>query len=210
MACRGFEPTDRLITTVLLEGDPEPLDEATVRELLSCEAADVDHATVAKQPLSIDEDALADAIDDAVLDEQFAVSELEEARFRKKIETLDRYLDDQVLVLRRQQATLSRKLDEEVLRRERASSPGVHEKANRAIDSLNRQIAEFEEKIERLRKAKILTISSGASDSSTEGFSNPTSHASSKPLLRFRLQEAQHAETPAHGRLACWQTIRPV
>lgn len=154
VACRGFEPMDRLITTVLLEGDPEPLDDATVQELLSCEAADVDHTTVAKQSGSIDEDALADAIDDAVLDVQFAVSELEEARFRKKIETLDRYLDDQVLVLRRQQATLSRKLDEELLRRERATSPGVHEKANRAIESLNRQIAEFEGKIERLRQGE--------------------------------------------------------
>ena len=154
VACRGFEPVDRLIVTILLEGDLVPLDEPTIRELLSCEATDVDGATVAGQTLSIDADVLADAIDDTVLDEQFAVSKLEETRFQKKIETLDRYLDDQVLVLRRQQTTLSRKLEEEMLRRERATSPGVLERATRAIYTLKRQITDFDEKIEQLRQGE--------------------------------------------------------
>ena len=154
VAFRGFEPVDRLIVTVLLEGDQEPLDEQAVTELLSCVATDIDGDTSAGQDISIDTDALADAIDDAVLDEQFEVSELEEARFQKKVETLDRYLDDQVLVLRRQQATLSRRLEEEMLRRERATSPGVHTKAERAIDRLDRQISDLDSKIERLRQGE--------------------------------------------------------
>ncbi|MDA1014224.1 MAG: helicase-related protein [Planctomycetota bacterium] len=154
VAFRGFEPVDRLILTVLLEGDQEPLDEQTVTELLSCVATDIDSNASAGNDISIDTDALTDAIDDAVLDEQFEVSELEEDRFWKKVETLDRYLDDQVLVLRRQQATLSRRLEEEILRRERATSPGVLGKATRAIDSLTRQIRELDEKIERLRQGE--------------------------------------------------------
>lgn len=152
VACRGFEPVDRLIVTILLEGDQERLSPTIVQELLSCAATDCDDR--AGPAVLLDADALVDAIDDAVLQEQFAVSELEEDRFRKKIETLDRYLDDQILVLRRQQATLSRKLDEEMLRRERATSPGVLEKATRTIESLKRQISDFDDKIERLRQGE--------------------------------------------------------
>ena len=152
VSCKGFEPVDRLIVTVLLEGDQESLDEPTVKELLSFQATDRDDGE--KPHISIDADVLADSIDDAVLHEQFAVSELEEARFQKKIETLDRYLDDQVLVLRRQQATLTRKLEEEMLRRERATSPGVLEKATKAIDLLTRQISDLDERIKRLRQGE--------------------------------------------------------
>jgi hypothetical protein len=152
VACRGFEPVDRLIVTALLKDAQEPLDEPVVRELLSCDATDSEHS--AEPALSLDPDVLADAIDDAVLDEQFAVSELEEARFQKKIETLDRYLDDQVLVLRRQQATMSRRLEEEAMKRERASSPGALEKATKAIDSLNRQISVLDDRVERLRQGE--------------------------------------------------------
>jgi superfamily II DNA or RNA helicase len=156
LSFRGFEPVDRLLVTVLLEGTTEALPNETVQSLLCRDAEDV-HDSLAETVeglVQVDLDALTDAIDDAILDEQFRVSEEEESRFQKKIETLDRYLDDQVLVLRRQQATHLRKLDEEKVRQQKATSPGAHSKSSKAIDSLSSDINRLEQRIEDLRKGE--------------------------------------------------------
>jgi hypothetical protein len=156
LSCRGFEPVDHILVTIVLAGETEPLDAVTTAALLEQHAVDIEwHAVGDDHDFpAIDVDVLEDAIDDAVLDVQLNISQLDEERFLKKLETLDRYLDDQVLVLRREQATLSRKLDDEKLKHQRATSPTAESKAKKAIDSLENKIQRLDERIEHLRQGK--------------------------------------------------------
>jgi superfamily II DNA or RNA helicase len=156
LSCRGFESVDCIIVTMVLAAETEPLDGTTTSMLLQHRAMDIDRLSAGDEcdMQRVDEDVLEDAIDDAVLDEQLRISQIDEERFLKKLETLDRYLDDQVLVLRRQQATLARKLDDETVKQQRATSPTAESKAKKAVESLEGDIRSLDEKIERLRQGE--------------------------------------------------------
>ncbi len=148
---RGFEPVDHVLVTMLLEGQLEPLAPGAIAALLSLEPHDIPSPD---SPIQVDEDAIHDAIDEAIVDDQSVTMALEEEHFVRKLEQLDRYLEDQILVLRRQQLTVSRKIEEEELKKERATSPASQRKASKSIESLSTELQKLEDKIERLRQGQ--------------------------------------------------------
>ncbi|HXB70922.1 MAG TPA: SNF2-related protein [Candidatus Acidoferrales bacterium] len=93
----GFERVDRLIPIAMLEGEESPLDPDCTRWLL--DQAPQDRAA---PNLSANlEDMLDDAIEEAVFVDQADVACQEQQRFERNLEQIERYVEDQVLALRR-------------------------------------------------------------------------------------------------------------
>lgn len=96
--------------------------------------------------------ALEDAVDAAVFNDQSAVSAHDHVRFEQMLRQLDHYLADQVLVLRRREARLESQLGELEQRRGRTlsvqTSAGVDERTARLLrerNDLRAQIAYLED-----------------------------------------------------------------
>jgi hypothetical protein len=148
VAFRGFEPVDHLLLTALIEDQEMPLDRSTVAALLALSPGDVGRATIAP---AIEDAAIDEAVEEAVLLDQTATTVEDEARFERKLEQLDRYLDDQVLVLKRRQAGLQRKLEEADRRKGTATSPSVLAKEDRVSKGLFDELGRVGERVRLLR-----------------------------------------------------------
>src|SRR5262249_35826997 len=120
VAYRGLEPVDHLLVTAVLEGENTPLARLTVESLLALSVRDVSEPGA---PPGVDRAVMGDAIEEAVLEDQAAVTSKEQDRFNRKLEQLDRYLEDQVLVLKRKQAVLERSLEIAENKKQKAGAP---------------------------------------------------------------------------------------
>ena len=147
---RGFEPVDHLLRTAILERELDPLADETVIALLA--SPSIDGGSL--QSVAVDEDALEDAVSEAIMDDQIATMSTEEPLFVRKIEQLDRFLDDQVMVFRRQQGTINRKLEEAQLKRQSTKSPATLNRLDRDIYGMNVELQRLDERIERLRQGE--------------------------------------------------------
>jgi hypothetical protein len=104
---RGIERMDNLLVTAVLDGENDPLPTTAVDVLLASPTRDVGPA------LDLPEgQALQDAIDTAVLVDQAAVSDQDQARFDQMLRQLDYYLSDQVLIMRRKESRLNVQIEE--------------------------------------------------------------------------------------------------
>ena len=89
---RGIERADNLLVTAVLDGENDPLPTPAVGVLLASPVREVGAS------LDLPEgQALHDAIDTALLIDQAAVSDQDQARFDQMLRQLDYYLADQVL-----------------------------------------------------------------------------------------------------------------
>jgi hypothetical protein len=151
VAYRGLEPVDHLLVTALLEHHDTPLDRSTVEALLALAPRDL---AGPETFLAIDDAVLSDAIEEAVLEDQGVTTVEDEVRFERKLEQLDRYLGDQILVLKRQRAGRERRLEEAERRRERAPVPSSRAREEQAIQSLQKEIRRLAERIELLQQGQ--------------------------------------------------------
>jgi adenine-specific DNA-methyltransferase len=145
---RGLESFDHLLVTALLEGQNAPLVGLTVESLL---ALSLRNAMLSEAPLALNQALLNDAIEEAVLEDQAASTSKDQDRFNRNLEQLDRYLDDQILVLQRKCSSLERNLEAMKNRKEKAAAPSLLTPLDRNIHSLEREMFRLEERIERLR-----------------------------------------------------------
>jgi len=116
---RGIERVEHLIKTVLLEGDSEPLGAAATREITALVPSDVALADTADGRL-IDEYVSAAVLADAV-----ATTGGDKARFDEMLYQIERYADDEALVLRREEERISDRL------RKAAAKPNPSDEAER-------------------------------------------------------------------------------
>ena len=104
---RGIERVDNLLVTAVLDGENDPLPTPAVGVLLASPVREVGPS------LDLQEgQALHDAIDTALLIDQAAVSDQDQARFDQMLRQLDYYLADQVLIIRRKEAGLNAQIEE--------------------------------------------------------------------------------------------------
>lgn len=96
----GFEPTERLLVTVLLEGEMQPLDQALACELLQKPMV----ACLVES--SVTPEDVEDALELLVFHDQALVAAGEELRFNKAIGQLERYMEDRLLLQRRRRTDL--------------------------------------------------------------------------------------------------------
>ena len=144
---RGIEPVDNLLTTAIMEGGEEPLSSSLVDTLVQLPDRPGDSSRDEG-----DWQHLQDAIDEAVVADQAAVSTLEQTRFQQMLRQLDHYLADQVLLMRRKRAVLDARIEELEKKREKSLSPQVGQETTRQVEQLNRQAKEIDRQIERLEE----------------------------------------------------------
>jgi adenine-specific DNA-methyltransferase len=134
----GFEPVDRLLVTALLDGEVDPLAAGLPDALLRAEPEDVPPFD---PPLAIDAQDIEDAVDEAVFCDQAAVARAEQDRFDRAMQQLERYADDQALVLRRRLHELQRRLEEAQGRHAAAAGADARARAEEQIRQLEEQLA---------------------------------------------------------------------
>jgi superfamily II DNA or RNA helicase len=146
----GFERVDRLIPTVLVEGDPTPLDPACGRWLLD-QTPEAPGGTGPEKrwPVLLDGE-LDDAIEEMIFADQAEVSAQEQQRFDRSLEQIERYVEDQLLVLRRRLAAESKSLSAAEVRRDAALGSDARDEAEKRIRAIQKRIDELETEIQRL------------------------------------------------------------
>jgi len=140
----GYERVDRLVSTILLEDDPSPLSVECGQWLLDQTPRDC-------PPVGIALD-MEDAIEEMIFVDQAEVSAQEQQRFDRSLEQIERYVEDQLLVLRRRLAAETKSLRTAEERRDAALGSDQRDDAEKRIRTIQKHIDELESEIERLEK----------------------------------------------------------
>ncbi len=141
----GFEPIERLLVSIVFEGQTEPLPDDEARRLLDRPMTD---SVVSS---TVDQETLEDAIEVSSFFDQAGVADAEQARFDRAIEQLERYLDDRLMVARRQRDELRRKLKSADARRDAALGPEQRAKAQVELIQLTDELELVEQRIAKLQ-----------------------------------------------------------
>jgi hypothetical protein len=99
----GFEPVQRLVAAGVIAGTP--IDPSLAAKIVRLQASDGPALKV-----SVDTQWLDDAVDEAVFVDQRQVEEAEQKHFEQAIGQLERFVEDKILVCRRERASIAEKL----------------------------------------------------------------------------------------------------
>ena len=142
----GFERTDRLIPTVLMESSDSPLGLECGRWLLDKPPRRGTEST----PPAPGESVMDDAIEEMVFRDQAEVSAREQELFDRSIEQIERSVEDQLVLTRRRLSIQQKSLDNAEDRRANAKGAADREDAERRIRAVQNQVDELEAEIQRL------------------------------------------------------------
>jgi hypothetical protein len=142
----GFERVDRLIPVAVMEEDSALLDCECARWLLQHPPQD---RRAFKPPLQLD-DALDDAIEELVFADQAAVASEEQPHFERSMEQIERYIDDQVMVLQRRLTSANEALSSAVEQRNAALGSDVRSQAEDRVRKVQAEIEGLEAQAGRL------------------------------------------------------------
>ncbi len=134
----GFEPVQRLVAAGILDGSP--LDPAIAGRLSRLRARHGPPVEIVPDP-----QLLADVMDEAAFVDQQEVEKAEQQHFEQAIGQLERFVEDKVLVCRRDQAGVADKLQAARLRRDGIVGAAARERVEAEI----LRLAEKEEALER-------------------------------------------------------------
>ncbi len=136
----GFEPVQRLVPAAVVDG--APIDPGLAAQLLRLEATDGPTPNA-----SVDTQWLDDAVDEAVFVDQRQVEEEEQKHFEQAIGQLERFVEDKILVCRRERASIAEKLRAARTRRDEIVGSSARERVEAEIlrlatkdESLERRI----------------------------------------------------------------------
>ena len=137
----GFEPVQRLVLAAVVDG--APIDPALAAQLLRLEATD---GPTPNAP--VDTQWLDDAVEEAVFVDQRQVEEEEQKHFEQAIGQLERFVEDKILVCRRERASIAEKLRAARTRRDEIVGSSARERVEAEIlrlatkdESLERRIS---------------------------------------------------------------------
>jgi hypothetical protein len=134
----GFEPVQRLVAAGILNRNP--LDPALAARLSRLRAKPGAAVDVAPDP-----QLLADVMDEAAFVDQQDVEQAEQKHFEQAIGQLERFVEDKVLVCRRDRTGIAEKLQAARLRRDGIVGAAARERVEAEIV----QLAEKDEALER-------------------------------------------------------------
>jgi superfamily II DNA or RNA helicase len=134
----GFEPIQRLVGAAVVAGTP--IDPSLAAKLVRLQATD---GPAFKVP--VETQWLDDAIDEAVFVDQRQVEEGEQRHFEEAIGQLERFVEDKILVCRRERASIAEKLRAARARRDEIVGSSARDRVEAEIARL----ATKEESLER-------------------------------------------------------------
>jgi superfamily II DNA or RNA helicase len=140
----GFEPVQRLVAAAVVDGTP--IDPSLAAELMRLQASD---GAGTDNPSEIQ--WLDDAVDEAVFVDQRQVEQDEQRHFEEAIRQLERFVEDKILVRRRERAKIVEKLRAARSRRDEIVGASARQRVEEEIirlateeESLERRIAALE------------------------------------------------------------------
>lgn len=133
----GFEPVQRLVAAVVMDGNP--LDPIIAKKVVHLRAREGSGRTLAADP-----ELLNDALEEAVFLDQREIERSEQRHFEQAIRQLERFVEDKILVLRRELSSISEKLRSAKERRDQV----VGSTARERIEVEIKELATREENLE--------------------------------------------------------------
>jgi hypothetical protein len=134
----GFEPVQRLVAAAIVNG--EPLDPSVARGLMRLPATDYSGPCV-----PFDARLLDDLLGEAVFVDQCKVEEVEQKHFEQAIGQLERFVEDKILLCRRDRAGIADKLKSALARRNEVVGSSARERVELEI----RRLTQRDESLER-------------------------------------------------------------
>jgi uncharacterized membrane-anchored protein YhcB (DUF1043 family) len=145
--CEGFERADRLVPTVLIEGQATSLAIESVYWLL--DHSPKDRAEI-DPPLDL-ENELDDVVEERLFVEQAKAASHEQQQFERSLEQIERYIEDQLLVLRRRLNAATSALRAAEDKRDTALGSEARSQAEERVRKFQEEIDELLGEIERLQ-----------------------------------------------------------
>jgi hypothetical protein len=101
--------------------------------------------------------AIDDAIEEALFSEQGEVAAAEQARFERTVEQIERFIEDRLLLRRRNRRDIEQRIDTWRARRDQAVSASSREEAERSIVKLGQELESLDAEIDRLQEREDTT-----------------------------------------------------
>jgi ERCC4-related helicase len=142
----GFERVDRLIPIALIEGEVSPLSSDSASWLLDRQPQN----RPALPKVEIESFVVEDAVEEMAFTDQLEVSGEEQAPFERNLEQLERYVEDQLLVLRRRLSAARQSLLAAQDKRESALGAELRSQAEARVRSIQESVDAIETEVARL------------------------------------------------------------
>ena len=139
----GFEPVQRLIAGGVVAG--APIEPELAAQLLLLPAMDGEGVAATR-----DLQALDDAVDEAVFLDQREVEKREQGHFEQAIGQLERFVEDKILVSRRERASLAEKLRSAKTRRDVVVGASARDRVEEEITHLAAKDEALERRVDAL------------------------------------------------------------
>jgi hypothetical protein len=139
----GFEPVQRLVAAAVIDGSP--IDPSLADKVARLRAVD---GRVHK--VAIDQESLNDAVDEAVFVDQRDVEKSEQKHFEQAVGQLERFVQDKVLVFRRERASIGEKLRYARERRDEVVGASARDRIEAEISGLATRDENLERRLNAL------------------------------------------------------------
>jgi predicted nucleic acid-binding Zn-ribbon protein len=136
----GFEPVQRLVAAAVLDG--KPIDPIIAKGLIHLSTREGSGGSLAGDP-----GLLTDALDEAVFVDQREIEKGEQKHFEQAIRQLERFVEDKILVLRRELSSISEKLRSAKQRRDQVVGSTARERIEAEIEELATREENLESRI---------------------------------------------------------------
>ncbi len=139
----GFEPVQSLLGAAVVEG--MPIDPALATEILRLPAIATQEFVTAQDAQSLD-----DAVEEAVFVDQRRMEQDENKHFERATGQLERYIEDKILVCRRELTSLDQRLRSAKSRRDQVVGATARERVEDEIAQLATRTETLEQRVEAL------------------------------------------------------------
>ncbi len=144
---RNLEVTERLVPICVLHGDDGPLPVAVATRLLDAPMTELANPIAS----GVEAQILDDALDELLFDETGEASRLEQPRFEKTLEQIERFIGDRVLLLERQRDAAITRLGKAQDARDSAIGAEQRGVAERALRKAQTEIDTLDDQLRALR-----------------------------------------------------------
>jgi hypothetical protein len=139
----GFEPIQRLVAAAVMDGNP--IDPIVAKGLIHLRAREGSRSSLATDPKLLD-----DALEEAIFVDQREIEKAEQEHFERASRQLERFVEDKILVLRRELSSISEKLQSARERRDQVVGSTARERIEREIEELATREENLESRIAAL------------------------------------------------------------
>ena len=171
VAYSGFEPVERLLSAAWLEGEAAPASPEVTAALLALEPHD---APPFDRPLPVSPEDLQDALDEALFADQARTTSADQERFERTLAQIERYVEDQELVVRRERAELDAKIAATTAKRDKALGPDLRQRQEEELIKLEARADELDQRLLRLEKREDPDYLEWRADAHRRRYAQPT------------------------------------